>query len=81
MNKIKCFFALIGTFILSNVRAFASEADLAIPDLHNGVFHIFGGTVSAWDFLFYGALIITGTLGFSVFIFNKVKKCLPTILC
>ena len=74
MNKIKCFFALMGTFVFSSVRAFASEADLAIPDLHNGVFHIFGGTVSAWDFLFYGALIITGTLGFSVFLFNKVKK-------
>ena len=52
----------------------ASEADLAIPDLHQGTYHIFGGTVSSWDFLFYGALIIVGTLGFSLFLFHQIKK-------
>ncbi|MDR0825310.1 MAG: sodium/proton-translocating pyrophosphatase, partial [Prevotella sp.] len=52
----------------------ASEADLAIPDLHKGTFHLFGTVVSSWDFLFYGALIIAGTLGFSLLLFSQVKK-------
>lgn len=53
---------------------YASEANLSIPDLHEGVFHIFGGSISAWNFLCYGALIIAGTLGFSLYLFNQVKK-------
>jgi Inorganic pyrophosphatase len=52
----------------------ASELDLAIPDLHEGVFHIWRGTISAWDFLFYGALVIVGTLGFSLLLRHQVKK-------
>jgi len=52
----------------------ASEADLAIPDLHQGTYHIFGGSVTSWDFLFYGALIITGTLFFSLFLFHQIHK-------
>ena len=52
----------------------ASELDLAIPDLHEGVFHIWGRTVSSWNFLFYGALVILGTLGFSLLLFRQVKK-------
>ncbi len=52
---------------------FASEADLAIPDLHEGTFHIFGTSISSWDFLFYGALIIAGTLGFSLLLFRQIK--------
>ena len=52
----------------------ASEADLAIPDLHDGTFHIFGGEISSWKFLFYGAFIIVGTLFFSVYLFSQVKK-------
>ena len=54
--------------------AFANEANLAIPDLHEGTFHIFGGSITAWDFLFYGALIISGTLGYSLLLFSQVKK-------
>jgi K(+)-stimulated pyrophosphate-energized sodium pump len=60
--------------LVSAVRALASEADLAIPDLHEGTFHIFGGAVTSWNFLFYGALIITGTLGFSLLLFFQIKK-------
>jgi K(+)-stimulated pyrophosphate-energized sodium pump len=57
-----------------NFSAFASEADLAIPDLHEGTFHLFGNAVSSWNFLFYGALIIAGTLAFSLLLFSQVKK-------
>jgi len=60
--------------LVSAIRGLASEADLAIPDLHQGTFHIFGGAVTSWNFLFYGALIITGTLGFSLLLFFQIKK-------
>jgi K(+)-stimulated pyrophosphate-energized sodium pump len=53
---------------------YASEADLAIPDLHAGTFHIFGNEISSWNFLFYGAIVIAGTLGFSLLLFRQVKK-------
>ncbi|MFT3739564.1 MAG: sodium-translocating pyrophosphatase [Breznakibacter sp.] len=52
----------------------ASEADLAIPDLHQGIYVIFGKAVSAWDFLFYGAMVIAGTLFFSLYLFRQIKK-------
>jgi len=52
----------------------AGEADLAIPDLHEGTFHIFGGEISSWNFLLYGAIIIAGTLSFSLFLFSQVRK-------
>ncbi|MDR2840168.1 MAG: sodium-translocating pyrophosphatase [Paludibacter sp.] len=74
MNQSKKMFLLLLGALLTSVSAFASEADLAIPDLHEGVFHIFGGEVSSWNFLFWGALIIAGTLGFSLLLFNQVKK-------
>ena len=59
-------------FSFSNV--FASEADILIPDLHKGTFHIFGNTISAWNFLFWGALIISITLGISLYFFFNIKK-------
>src|SRR6476659_10877980 len=45
----------------------ASEADLAIPDLHAGHFDSLGG-ISAWNLLLYGALVICGTLGISLYL-------------
>ncbi|MBI3835991.1 MAG: sodium-translocating pyrophosphatase [Planctomycetes bacterium] len=59
---------------MSGRAAFASEADLAIPDLHEGTFHIFGATISAWNLLFGGALIIGITLGFSLYLRGQIKK-------
>jgi len=73
MKIYKYFLAIVGLiFTCFNMQA--SEADLAIPDLHEGTFHIFGGEVSSWYFLFYGAIIIAGTLFFSLFLFHQVKK-------
>jgi K(+)-stimulated pyrophosphate-energized sodium pump len=74
MNYFKNFSVLIGFILGVNFSSFASEADLAIPDLHEGTFHLFGTAVSSWNFLFYGALIIAGTLAFSLLLFNQVKK-------
>jgi K(+)-stimulated pyrophosphate-energized sodium pump len=53
--------------------ASAGEADLAIPDLTKGHFEALGG-MSAWDLLFYGALVICGTLGISLYQFYQIKK-------
>jgi K(+)-stimulated pyrophosphate-energized sodium pump len=52
----------------------ASEADLAIPDLHAGHFNLFGTTVSAWKLLFGGALVICGTLGISLYLRTQIHK-------
>jgi K(+)-stimulated pyrophosphate-energized sodium pump len=52
----------------------ASEADLAIPNLHRGHFNIFGREVEAWWLLFYGALVITGTLGISLYLRSQIHK-------
>jgi K(+)-stimulated pyrophosphate-energized sodium pump len=52
----------------------ASEADLAIPDLHAGTFNIFGNEVSAWNLLFYGALVICGTLGISLYLRSQIRQ-------
>ncbi|MEX0977775.1 MAG: sodium-translocating pyrophosphatase [Pirellulales bacterium] len=68
---------ILGSFalwLLSGSTAWAGEADLAIPDLHEGYFTIAGQTISAWNLLFYGALVITGTLGFSLYLFYQIKQ-------
>ncbi|MDR0547241.1 MAG: sodium/proton-translocating pyrophosphatase, partial [Dysgonamonadaceae bacterium] len=74
MKKIKHFVLLLTGLLCSGLSSFASEADLAIPDLHKGTFHIFGGEISAWNFLFWGAIIIAGTLAFSLLLRNQVKQ-------
>ncbi len=59
--------------VLVGGPAMASEADLAIPDLHVGKFPTLGG-MSAWDLLFYGALVISGTLGISLYLRTQIHK-------
>lgn len=63
----------LASFFVS-VSSFASEADIAIPDLHAGTFHIFGQEITSWNFLFYGALVICFTLGISLWLRQQVKK-------
>ena len=72
--KIYKYLLMIGGLLLTCFNIQASEADLAIPDLHEGTFHVFGGEISSWNFLFYGAIIIAGTLFFSLFLFSQVRK-------
>ncbi len=74
MLNIKRLFLIASLMAGSCFGVLASEADLAIPDLHEGTFHIFGGTISAWNFLFFGALIIAGTLTFSLLLFRQIRK-------
>jgi K(+)-stimulated pyrophosphate-energized sodium pump len=51
----------------------ASEADLAIPDLHEGHFNIFGKAISGFDLLKYGAFVIIGTVGISLVLFFQIR--------
>jgi len=74
MSNFKSFIATLFLLLFPFTNLLASELDLAIPDLHEGVFHIFGSAITAWDFLFYGALVIVGTLGFSLLLFFQIKK-------
>ena len=66
MKSLKLFAWAIPFILLAGANAFASEADLKIPDLKKGSFDRLGG-MSAWDLLFYGALVIIGTLGISLY--------------
>jgi K(+)-stimulated pyrophosphate-energized sodium pump len=62
----------LGFVLLSGGLAFADDSDLAIPDLHNAKFQIAGHTITAWNLLFYGALVITGTLGISLYLRRQI---------
>jgi len=70
----KFFFLLINLFIFIPAITFASEVDLAIPDLHKGAPFTKLGNITPWDLLLYGACIIAGTLGISLFLRHKVKR-------
>lgn len=64
----------LAAWLFTGSTALAGEADLAIPDLHKGEFVIAGQTISAWNLLFYGALVITGTLGISLYLRHQIKN-------
>jgi K(+)-stimulated pyrophosphate-energized sodium pump len=72
----KCCAALgaLAVWLTSATAALAGEAQLAIPDLHEGTFTIAGNTISAWNLLFGGAWVIMGTLGISLFLRHQIKN-------
>ncbi len=74
--KARASLPLLVSLILLSASSvvFASEAALAIPDLHKGTFDIGGAKISGWDLLFYGAFVITGTLGISLYLKGQVQK-------
>src|SRR5687768_2316648 len=59
--------------LLAQNVVLASEADLAIPDLHEGTFPTLGG-LTAFQVLLYGALVIAGTLGISLYLRFQIAK-------
>ena len=59
--------------LLTGMPAWAGEADLAIPDLDKGHFTSLGG-ISAWRLLFWGAWVICGTLGISLYLRAQIHK-------
>src|SRR5262249_46031968 len=74
MKSLKPIILSIAVLLLTGTQVRASEADLAIPDLHAGHFNIFGAEVSAWWLLFCGALVICGTLGISLYLRAQIRK-------
>ena len=75
MKNLSRILTIFGVFLMTGLVAMASEADLQIPDLTEGHFELFGGwTVSAWNVLFYGAIVIAFTLGFSLYMFFQIRK-------
>lgn len=78
MDLLKKFVWACGILLLVGTTTYASEADLKIPDLHGEPgkphFTIFNQPISAWDLLFYGALVITGTLGISLYQLFQIHK-------
>lgn len=74
MKTLKTIAFALTIMLLAASPCLASEADLAIPDLHAGHFSIFGLHISAWWLLLIGALVITGTLGISLYLRNEIHK-------
>ena len=77
MNRPKlllCSLALL--CMLAPAGAKASEADLAIPDLSATNFHLLGQDgpgIDGWTLMAIGALVITGTLGISLYLRAQIK--------
>jgi K(+)-stimulated pyrophosphate-energized sodium pump len=74
MRSLKKLVLTTGFFLLSTLAVFASEADLAIPDLHRGAPYTMLGGITPFNLLLYGAFIICGTLGISLFLRSQIKK-------
>ncbi|HMC63329.1 MAG TPA: hypothetical protein VKI65_00165, partial [Gemmataceae bacterium] len=74
MKNLKLIFWSVLVLLLTGAPAWASEADLAIPDLHAGKFNILGAEISAWWLLFWGAMVITGTLGISLYLRTQIHN-------
>src|SRR5512136_1711702 len=73
--RLKLMLLIVVAYLLIPLAAaFASEAALAIPDLHKGAPYTLLGGIRPWYLLFYGACIIAGTLGISLFLRHQVKK-------
>ena len=71
---IRCVLGSLAIWLLTAATLFASEADLAIPDLNeHGSFTIVGQRISAGNLLFYGSFVIAGTLGISLYLRNQIK--------
>ncbi len=74
MKALRNFLLSLVLVALAGSIASAGEADLAIPDLHEGKFTILGQQISAWNLLFGGAVVITGTLGISLLLRSRVAS-------
>jgi K(+)-stimulated pyrophosphate-energized sodium pump len=74
MVRLMRILLMVVLYLFIPLAVFASEADLAIPDLHKGAPYTLLGGIRPWYLLFYGACIIAGTLGISLFLRHQVKK-------
>ena len=78
MNRLKPAVISLLYLLVASCPLWASEADLKIPDLHGVAGHphfkVFGVEITAWNMLFYGALVICGTLGISLYQLAQIHK-------
>ncbi len=72
MKKFLRQMGMVSAIFLVQGTALASEADLKIPDLHEGHFNLFGG-LTGFQILLYGAVVILGTVGLSLYQFIAIK--------
>jgi K(+)-stimulated pyrophosphate-energized sodium pump len=54
------------------LMAFRDEGSLAIPDLDQAKFNLFGHAISGWSLLLYGSFVISGTLGISLYLRRQI---------
>jgi K(+)-stimulated pyrophosphate-energized sodium pump len=73
LSSLKVILGSLAVLLLASASANASEADLAIPDLHKGTFTSLGG-LSAWWLLFWGAWVIVGTLSISLYLRTQIHR-------
>jgi K(+)-stimulated pyrophosphate-energized sodium pump len=74
MQTVKRIVLSLAMLLVAATTVHASEADLAIPNLHAGEFIIFGMKISAWWLLACGAMVICGTLGISLYLRGQIHK-------
>ncbi len=74
MKSLKRIVLTLGMVLLPAAAVLASEADLAIPDLHKGAPYNLLGGIKPWDLLFWGAMVIAGTLGISLFLRHQIYR-------
>ncbi len=73
LRSLKPILFCLAVLLLTATTGFASEADLAIPNLRAGTFDTLGG-ISAWNLLFYGSFVICFTLGISLYLRAEIHK-------
>jgi K(+)-stimulated pyrophosphate-energized sodium pump len=73
LSNLTVMVAALAVLLMAAATGHASEADLAIPDLHEGHFTSLGG-ISAWWLLFIGAWVICGTLGISLYLRTQIHQ-------
>jgi K(+)-stimulated pyrophosphate-energized sodium pump len=65
---------VLALILAASSPAMAGEGDLAIPELSKAHFSILGTKPTGYQILFYGAFVICGTLGISLFLRSRVKS-------
>src|SRR5579875_1426896 len=73
LSNLTAILGAVAVLLTATASGHAGEADLAIPDLHEGHFTSLGG-LSAWWLLFLGAWVICGTLGISLYLRTQIHR-------